>query len=172
MSAACHLGNSCCLFCFFLRCLVEDSESAGSPQLMSSSSALSDGISKSRIAESAHCNLSKDTLLVSSRSWFQCCWVLPRLRKNRASSSSSILLRVAEFCVVLEGGDCTGDDAASRLTVVEDEGLDFATGRGFGRGRADMMIRKGRRRGKLTASFILRSISGCAMIHSSWTPRQ
>ena len=45
---------------------------------------------------------------------------------------------------MLEGGDCTGDDAASRLTVVEDECLDFATGRGFGRGRADMMIRKGR----------------------------
>lgn len=61
--------------------------------------------------------------------------VLPRLRKNIASSSSNLLPAV-EFCAVLvEENGCTGDGVIFGLTVVDDAALGFATGRGLGRGR-------------------------------------
>jgi len=50
------------------------------------------------------------------------------------------LLREAEFCAALGEDDCTGDDAVLVWAVVDDEGFGLATGRGFGRGRADMGV--------------------------------
>jgi hypothetical protein len=49
---------------------------------------------------------------------------------------------VVEICVELGDDNCAGDDDTLGLTVVDDEALDFATGRGFGRGRADMVFGK------------------------------
>jgi hypothetical protein len=52
------------------------------------------------------------------------------------------LLRAAKLCVALEGGDCAGDDGTLELAITENAALGFATGRGLGRGRADMVGEK------------------------------